>query len=62
MAPVAFTISAIAVLVGRFGTVYNEPYYPAGILLLTIMLYVLFLILFTAFKIKRREKSGRALS
>jgi len=62
MVPVAFTISAIAILVGRFGTVYSAPYYISGILLLSIILYVLFLILFTAHKTKYREKSRRALS
>lgn len=62
MIPVAFTISAIAILVGRFGTVYSAPYYLSGILLLTIMLYVSFLILFTVHKTKCREESSRALS
>lgn len=62
MVPVAFTISAIAILVGRFGTVYSAPYYISGILLLSIILYVLFLILFTAHKTRYREKSRRALS
>ncbi|MGI6072951.1 MAG: helix-turn-helix domain-containing protein [Lachnospiraceae bacterium] len=62
MAPVAFTISIAAVLAGRFGSIYSASYYFSGILLLTIVLYVFFVILFSAYKTRRKEKTSRDIS
>ena len=43
--PVAFTLSIPLCLFGRFDEVYNASYYFTGILLLTAVLYLLFLFL-----------------
>jgi len=57
MIPVCFTLSTVAVLAGRYGTVYSAPYYLSGILLLAGLLYALFLLVYGAVRNRKREKA-----
>ncbi len=52
--PLCFTISLLLVLAGRYGEVYNAPYYLSGILILTGLLYLLFLALYGRHREKKR--------
>ena len=52
--PLCFTLSLLLVLAGRYGQVYNAQYYLSGILILTILLYLLFLALYDMHKQKKR--------
>lgn len=52
--PICFTLSLLLVLAGRYGQVYNAQYYLSGILILTILLYLLFLALYDMHKQKKR--------
>ncbi len=54
MVPVALAISMLAVLAGSFGVVYGAPYYLSGILLLSVLLYLLFIIIYTLYGHKRK--------
>ena len=54
MVPVALTISLVAVLAGKYNTVYSAPYYLSGILLMAILIYVLFIILQSMYAQKRK--------
>ena len=52
--PFCFTVSLLLVLAGRYGQVYNAPYYLSGIMILTILLYLLFLALYDMRRQKKR--------
>lgn len=55
--PIVFTISIIAVLIGRFNEVYNAQFYFTGIVLLTAFIYILFL---AVYSINKGKKSRNA--
>ena len=54
MIPVSLTVSLAAILVGRFNSVYNAPFYFVGIVLLAALIYLLFLIIYSSVKSRRR--------
>lgn len=54
MVPVVLTISLVAVLAGKYNIVYSAPYYMSGILLAAILLYILFIILYSQYSQKRK--------
>ena len=52
--PLCFTFSLLLVLAGRYDRVYDASYYLSGILILTGLLYLLFL---AVLDIRRRRKA-----
>lgn len=54
MIPVALTLSMAIVLAGSFGEIYGAPYYLTGILLLGILIYILFIIIYSLYAHKRK--------
>lgn len=58
LAPIAFTISVVAVLFGRLGEVYNAQYYFSRILLVGISLYSLFVIFLHAYRTRRTKRDS----
>jgi len=53
MLPAAAVLSIIAILAGGFDTVYNAMYYFVGIVLLTALIYILFLFLYGVYKARK---------
>ncbi len=56
MIPVCLTAGTVLTLAGRTGTVYSAPYYLSGILLLSILFYVLFTVIYLNYR--SRKKAG----
>lgn len=54
MIPVSLTISLLTVLAGSFGVVYGAPYYLTGILLMAMLIYLLFIIVYSLYAQKRK--------
>ena len=52
--PVSFTLSLFAVLAGKRSQVYNAVYYLSGILVLTVLLYILFLAVYGMYRRKKK--------
>ena len=53
MIPVSLTLSMLAVLAGRFNSIYGAQYYLTGIVLLAVLIYALFIILYKRAEQKR---------
>ena len=52
--PVSFTLSLLAVLAGRRSQVYDAVYYLSGILIVTVLLYILFLAVYGMYRKRKR--------
>ncbi|MBQ7703196.1 MAG: hypothetical protein IJT40_02355, partial [Firmicutes bacterium] len=54
MVPVAITLSMVLVLAGSFSSIYGAPFYLSGIVLMAVLIYLLFIILYSQYAQKRK--------